>query len=137
MFPSVTLSAQGEVATNYLQLRGIDFQRTLFDEPITSYRRALTIATNKYNAGTVVRSDVYQAQTSLSNAIASRQELDRQRAVLEHAVAVLVGENPSTFGIAQVPWNAYVPEMPFVVPRSMPKRLPTISTRRELSTILR
>ncbi|MBF5091426.1 efflux transporter outer membrane subunit [Novosphingobium sp. NBM11] len=124
---NATLSAQGELATNYIQLRGIDAQIDLLDRTIGDYQRALSIATNKYNAGTVARSDVYQAQTTLSNAVASRQDLGRQRAVLEHAVAVLVGENPSTFAIAKADWRPVVPAVPGVLPGALLQRRPDVA----------
>ena len=124
---NATLSAQGELATDYVQLRGIDAQRVLLDTTIADYQRALTITTNKYNAGTVAHSDVYQAQTSLSNAIASRQTLDQQRATLEHAIAVLAGENPSTFSIVQADWKPTVPAIPGIVPSTLLERRPDIA----------
>ena len=124
---NATLSAQGELATDYLQLRGIDAQRVLLDDTITAYTRALTITQNKYAAGTVAHSDVYQAQTSLSNAQASRQDLDRQRALLEHAIAVLVGENPSTFALTPVTWAPVVPTIPAILPSTLLERRPDVA----------
>ncbi|WP_395337248.1 efflux transporter outer membrane subunit [Novosphingobium sp. BL-8H] len=124
---NATLSVQGELATDYVQLRGIDAQRVLLDGTIKDYTRALTITTNKYQAGTVAHSDVYQAQTSLANATATRQDLDRQRGLLEHAIAVLVGENPSTFSIAQAEWKPVVPDVPGIVPATLLERRPDIA----------
>ena len=124
---NATLSARGELATDYIELRGIDAQRTLLDATIKDYQRSLTITTNKYNAGTVAHSDVFQAQTSLENAIASREDLDRQRALLEHAVAMLAGENPSTFSITQVGWKPVVPAVPAIVPATLLERRPDIA----------
>ena len=124
---NATLSAQGELATTYVELRGIDAQIVLLDATIKDYQRALTITTNKYKAGTVAHSDVYQAQTSLSNAVASRQDLDRQRALLEHAIAVLAGENPSTFAIQPVAWQPVVPMVPGVLPSTLLERRPDVA----------
>lgn len=124
---NATLSAQGELATNYMQLRGTDAQRQLLDSIVADYARALTITTNKYNAGTVSHADVFQAQTTLSNAEATRADLERQRAQLEHAIAVLVGENPSTFSIAPVEWKPVVPDIPALVPTALLQRRPDIA----------
>ncbi|WP_298670341.1 efflux transporter outer membrane subunit [uncultured Sphingomonas sp.] len=124
---NATLSAQGELATNYIQLRGIEAQRVLLDRSIADYQRSLTIANNKYKAGTVARSDVYQAQTTLSNATATRQDLDRQRALLEHAIAVLAGENPSTFSIGTAAWKPVVPVVPGVLPSTLLERRPDVA----------
>jgi NodT family efflux transporter outer membrane factor (OMF) lipoprotein len=124
---NATLSAQGELATDYVQLRGIDAQRVLLDRTVVDYTRALAITTNKYHAGTVSRADVFEAQTNLSNAQATRADLDRQRAVLEHAIAVLVGENPSTFALAPVDWQPVVPDIPAQVPAALLQRRPDIA----------
>jgi outer membrane protein TolC len=91
---NATLSAQGDLATNYMSLRGLDAQIALLDDTIKGYERALTITKNKYASGTVSNADVYTAQTTLNNAQANRRDLDRQRATYENAIAVLIGENP-------------------------------------------
>jgi outer membrane protein TolC len=40
---NATLSAQGDLATNYMSLRGLDAQIALLDDTIKGYERALTI----------------------------------------------------------------------------------------------
>jgi NodT family efflux transporter outer membrane factor (OMF) lipoprotein len=124
---NATLSARGELVTDYLQLRGIDAQRDLLDETIAAYARALKITQNKYKAGTVARSDIDQAQTSLSNAQADRRDLDRQRALLEHAIAVLAGENPSSFAIARAAWHPVIPVVPATLPAALLERRPDVT----------
>lgn len=124
---NATLSARGELATDYVELRGTDAQRVLLDATIKDYQRSLVITTNKYNAGTVAHSDVYQAQTSLDNAIASREDLDRQRAIFEHAIAMLAGDNPSTLSIMPTNWNPVVPSVPGIVPATLLERRPDIA----------
>lgn len=124
---NATLSAQGELALDYVQLRGIDQQKQLLDTTLADYDRALTITTNRYKAGVVGQSDVDQAQTALSNARAQAQDLINQRAGLEHAIAVLVGENPSSFSLAPEPWNAQVPDVPSILPSELLQRRPDIA----------
>lgn len=124
---NATLSARGELATDYLELRGIDAQRDILDVTTAGYARTLTITQNKYRAGTVARSDVDQAQTALSNAQADRRDLDRQRAALEHAIAVLVGENPSTFAITHADWHPVVPAVPSALPSTLLQRRPDVT----------
>jgi len=121
------LSARAELASDYFQLRGIDAQRELQAATIAAYERALTISTNKYRAGTVSRQDVESARASLANAQADRRESDRQRAVLEHAIAMLVGDNPSTFALAPAAWRAGVPAVPGVLPSALLQRRPDVA----------
>lgn len=124
---NATLSAQGELALNYVQLRGLDQQKIILDETIAAYRRALTITTNRYNQGVVARVDVLQAQTQLANANANAADLDRQRAAFEHAIAVLIGETPSSFALAKAAWNRTIPQVPGTLPAELLERRPDIA----------
>ncbi|WP_395686009.1 TolC family protein, partial [Caenimonas koreensis] len=82
---SAKLSAQSELALNYFNLRQLDSQIELQKQTIAGYERSQTIATNRYNAGIVAKTDVLQSQTQLINARADMLGLERQRATLEHA----------------------------------------------------
>ena len=125
---NATLSAQGELALDYVQLRGIEAQKAILDATIAAYEKALTIAENRYRAGVVQRSDVLQAETALRNARGDAADLDRQRAIFEHAIAVLVGENPSSFSLPPAPSNQTVPNIPSVLPASLLERRPDIAS---------
>ncbi len=129
---NATLSAQGELAGDYLQLRGLDAQKILLEDTVTAYARSLKIAQNKYAGGTVARSDVYSAQSELSSAQASLRDLVRQRAGYEDAIAVLVGENPSTFAIAPAPWQQVTPDVPYAIPGDVIQRRPDVAAAERL-----
>ncbi|MFC4314053.1 efflux transporter outer membrane subunit [Steroidobacter flavus] len=124
---NATLSAQGELALDYIQGRGLQAQEEVLTATIAAYERALTITTNRYNAGVAARSDVLQAETALRNARANVADLGRQRALLEHAIAVLVGVNPSNFVLPSGEWSRDVPEIPGVLPASLLERRPDIA----------
>ena len=124
------LSAQGELATNYLSLRQLDAQKALLATTLDGYQRTLTIAQNRYNAGIATKTDVLQAQTQLANTQADDVGLNRQRAQLEHAVAVLIGQAPANFTLAPLAANAWrpvVPEVPVGVPSTLLQRRPDIA----------
>ena len=125
---SARLSAQGEVAADNLQLRAIDAQRALLASTIEGYQRVLKITRNRYDVGIIPHSDVYQAETQLANAQSDDLGLARQRAQLEHAIAVLVGKTPSEFAIApSAAWQVTVPEVPVGVPSTLLQRRPDIA----------
>ena len=122
------LSAQGELAVNYLSLRQQDAQKALLASTLAGYARALDITQNRYNAGIAAKTDVLQAQTQLANAKADDAGLQRTRAQLEHAIAVLVGQAPGNFTLAALPdWKATVPDVPVGVPSSLLQRRPDIA----------
>ena len=127
---SARLSAQGELAINYFSLRRVDAQQALQAATLAGFRRALDITQNRYTAGVVARTDVLQAQSQLASALADEAGLQRQRAQLEHAIAVLTGEAPGNFSIAPLApgnWQPVVPAVPVGVPSMLLQRRPDIA----------
>jgi NodT family efflux transporter outer membrane factor (OMF) lipoprotein len=124
---SARLSAQGELATNYFSIRQTDAQQTLLTSTIDGYQRTLQITQNRYAAGIAAKTDVLQAQTQLANAQSEALGLERQRAQLEHAIAVLLGRAPADFSLAVAPWKASVPQVPLGVPSTLLQRRPDIA----------
>jgi NodT family efflux transporter outer membrane factor (OMF) lipoprotein len=121
------LSAQGELATNYLSLRMTDAQKALLDATTEGYDRVLQITQNRFDAGVTAKSDLLQAQTQLANARIDQVTLTRQRATLEHAIAVLLGKAASDFAIAPAEWKVVVPDVPTGVPSTLLQRRPDIA----------
>ena len=122
------LSAQGELATNYFQLRQADAEKALLDATTEGYERVLQITQNRFDAGVTTKSDLLQAQTQLANARIDQVTLVRQRATLEHAIAVLLGKAASDFALAPAPWNVTVPDVPAGVPSTLLQRRPDIAS---------
>lgn len=124
---SARLSAQGELAANYFSVRQSDAEQALLATTLEGYQRVLQIASNRYQAGIVGKSDVLQAETQLANARIDALSLTRQRAQLEHAIAILLGKAPAEFALAPAPWTASVPEIPAGVPSLLLQRRPDIA----------
>jgi NodT family efflux transporter outer membrane factor (OMF) lipoprotein len=122
------LSAQGELASNYFNLRQLDAQRALQVQTIAGFQRSATIAQNRYRAGIAPHSDALQAETQLANAQADLLTVDRQRGTLEHAIAVLIGRAPGSFSLPPRPvWQASLPDVPIDVPSTLLQRRPDIA----------
>jgi NodT family efflux transporter outer membrane factor (OMF) lipoprotein len=126
---AVRLALQGELAVNYFNLRQADSQRAILEATIAGYQRTFQITQNRYVAGIVARTDVLQAQTQLANAQADLLGVERQRAQLEHAIAVLLGVAPASFALAvRSDWQPSVPAIPFDVPSTLLQRRPDIAS---------
>jgi NodT family efflux transporter outer membrane factor (OMF) lipoprotein len=122
------LSAQSELAADYIGLRIADAQKALVRRTAEGYATSLKITRNQYNAGVAARSDVAQAETTLTNAQAQLIDLESQRAVDEHAIAVLTGQTPASFSIAPDPnWSPKVPPTPIALPSSLLQRRPDVA----------
>jgi NodT family efflux transporter outer membrane factor (OMF) lipoprotein len=125
---SALLSAQGELATNYFSLRQLDAQQVLLNRTLTGFNRSVDITQNRYTAGIAAKTDVLQAQTQLANAQADQLGLQRQRAQLEHAIAVLIGEAPANFSLTAIEWTPQVPAVPLFVASTLLERRPDIAS---------
>jgi NodT family efflux transporter outer membrane factor (OMF) lipoprotein len=121
------LSAQAALATDYVQLRVIDEEKHLYDETVQSYERSLQITQNQYNAGVVAKSDVITAQAQLQGTQSQQIALGVLRAQLAHAIAVLIGNPPAEFSVAEAPLGAAIPVAPTGVPSSLLERRPDIA----------
>ncbi|SNX29396.1 efflux transporter, outer membrane factor (OMF) lipoprotein, NodT family [Polynucleobacter meluiroseus] len=111
---AITLSTQATLAQTYFALRIADMQTQMYAYTIDAYQKSLTISQNQYDAGIVTQLDVAQAQTLLESTKALAIDLQLSRAQLEHALAVLVGQTPSSFSLpAQV--NAIDPQTGLIV----------------------
>ncbi|MCX7222627.1 MAG: efflux transporter outer membrane subunit [Burkholderiales bacterium] len=113
------LTAQTALALAYLQVRVLDEQRRLLTATVDAYQRALKLTQNRYNAGISGQGDVSVARTQLESTRAQLIDLEQQRAIFENAVAVLLGQAPSTFAIKA----EKIPLVPPVVPVGLPSEL--------------
>jgi len=121
------LSALGELAANYIGLRLADAQLALLKETVEGYQRVLQITQNRVNAGVAPTSDLLQAKTQLANASADLLTQQRQRAQLEHAIAILLGKAPGDFALEAAPWALQLPDIPAGLPSTLLERRPDIA----------
>lgn len=116
---AMRLSMQSELVQNYLQIRVMDQQKLLLTETVNTYRRVLQLTESQYKRGVVASADLAAATTQLKNAEADLVDLIWQRAQLENAIAVLIGEAPANFSLAE---SDKMPQLP-IVPASVPSQL--------------
>jgi NodT family efflux transporter outer membrane factor (OMF) lipoprotein len=124
---SARLSAQSTLAIDYFQLRYQEELKRLLDRTAEEYTRSLQITQNQYNVGVAAKADVLSARTQLLNAQASAVNSGVQRATLEHAIAVLVGQPAGDFSIAPTGLPTDVPVAPVGVPSTLLERRPDIA----------
>ena len=121
------LSAQAELATDYFALRAQDQLQKLLDDTVEAETLSLHIAESRYKFGVAARADVVTAQTQLLGSQAQQVNAKIQRAVLEHAVAVLIGKQPAEFSLAPSTMRSDVPTVPAGVPSTLLERRPDVA----------
>jgi NodT family efflux transporter outer membrane factor (OMF) lipoprotein len=100
------LSTHAELATDYFTLRSDDTEQELLDHTVADYAQALQLTENLYNGGAAPLSDLEQARAQLDTAQTQAADIRLRRAQTEHAIAVLLGEQASTFHIDPSPLQA-------------------------------
>ena len=96
---NVRLAAQADLATDYYQLRAQDEMERLLDATVSAYKEALDLNRNLCDAGLIPDEAVAQAEAQWQTAEAQATDLRNLRAQYEHAIAVLVGQPASAFGM--------------------------------------
>lgn len=131
LLQSTRLLVQAEVAQAYLALRAIDAERELVLSTLRTYVEALRLTERRFAAGEVAELDVERARTEAASTEAEAIALDRRRAELEHALAVLAGEVPSGFALAEARWDTTLPVIPAGVPATVLTRRPDIAAAQD------
>lgn len=121
------LSLQARLADLYFQLRDLDVQADILVQTLKGYDQALTTTRNRVHEGIDSGLAEARARTQLADARAQADENDAQRALTEHAIAVLVGQSPSSFRISPETATPSLPPVPSSVPSSILQRRPDVA----------
>jgi len=121
------LAEQATLAEVYFEIRGQDALIELYKATVDAYRKAYDIAKSGYETGVSDQITVVEAQNSLQNAQSSLTNLGVARAQDEHAIAMLIGVNPSSFKIEAKALTADPPPIPIGLPSQLLERRPDIA----------
>jgi NodT family efflux transporter outer membrane factor (OMF) lipoprotein len=121
------LAAQAALATDYFELRAQDQLQVIFDDIVAAEKQSLKITENRYRVGVAAKADVVSAQTQLLSSQADQVNAPLQRAILEHAIAVLVGQQPANFSVARATLRTDVPTVPAGLPSTLLERRPDVA----------
>jgi NodT family efflux transporter outer membrane factor (OMF) lipoprotein len=124
---AATLSAQGELAIDYFQLRAQDQLQRILDDIVVAEQQSLKITESRYRFGVAAKADVVSARAQLLNSQAQQISAKIQRGILEHAIAVLIGQTPASFSLAPAAMRAGVPTVPAGVPSALLERRPDVA----------
>jgi len=131
LLQSTRLLVQAEVAQTYLALRAVDAERVLVRDTVEAYRDTLRLTQSRERAGDVAELDVARVETEVASNESDAMTLDRRRAELEHALAVLVGDLASDFDVGAGEWSTALPAIPPGVPATVLTRRPDISAAQQ------
>ena len=124
---STRLMVQSDVAQTYFGLRALDAERSLVRQTVVAYRDTLRLTESRYAAGDVAELDLARVRTEVASNESQALALDRRRAELEHALAVLLGELPSSLTVNEADWSGPMPQVPPGVPSTVLARRPDVA----------
>jgi multidrug efflux system outer membrane protein len=127
-YESARLAVAAEVANDYFEYRTLNNEFALVTNTIEAYRRSLELTQNRRRGGVASDLDVSQAATQLHSAESQLPDIQLSRAQTLHALAVLCGESPVNFFVADAAdAPATVPEIPPSLPSELLEHRPDIA----------
>ncbi|MFT8421495.1 MAG: efflux transporter outer membrane subunit [Gluconacetobacter sp.] len=134
-YAGARLSLQSELASDYVALRGYDAQDAIYRKSIAYYQQALKVTQTQLVNQAAPRLDLARAQNRLYVTQAAELDIQAEREVTEHAIAVLTNSAPSDFHITPTDTLTFVrAHIPVGVPSDLLQRRPDVaSAEREMA----
>jgi multidrug efflux system outer membrane protein len=110
----VMVTLIGDVATNYFLLRELDMQLEIARQTLAVNDRTVTYFQDRLEGGVSNRLEVDRIRASRSDTAAEIPEIERQIAIVENAIAVLLGRPPGP--VKRSPLTLTEPPPPAIPP---------------------
>src|SRR6185369_8601233 len=130
---NILLTLESDVAQNYFLLRSLDDEIRTVTSTVGLRKEQVQLVRSRFEGGIGNQLDVARAETELATTEAEASSLAKRRAELENALAILAGENPTTFRLAATSsseatkWNPTPPEIPAGLPADLLERRPDVA----------
>lgn len=126
-FQSVQLALQADVAQTYFALRQADDELALLRDTLELREESVRLLQRRFDLGETNELDLSRARTELATTRSDAIALQRRRAQLEHALAVLLGKAPAAFSLDPAPLAGAMPAIPAGLPSTLLERRPDIA----------
>jgi multidrug efflux system outer membrane protein len=127
LLQNTRLVVQADVARAYFGLRALDAERAIVRQTVAAYQDTLRLTERRYQAGDVAELDLVRVRAEVASTTSQALALDRERALHEHALAVLLGDVPSRFSLPEAEWANPLPQVPAGVPSTVLARRPDVA----------
>lgn len=126
-FRQASLTLQAELAIQRINLRSLDTEIAILREAVALRQTSLELNRKRFEVGDTDEVAVSQAETELASAESELAGLQRRRAEIENAIAVLVGLPSSGFRLEPAPLRGEPPRVPVLVPCALLERRPDVA----------
>jgi multidrug efflux system outer membrane protein len=123
----VFLSLVSEVATSYYGLLELDEELAIAHQATESFGRSLELFNRQLEGGTTSRLDSATAEAAMATSAARIPDLERQIAITENQISVLIGSSPGPIVRgARLSEQSVPPEVPAGLPSTLLERRPDV-----------
>jgi multidrug efflux system outer membrane protein len=122
----VILSVVSTVAASYIELRALDRQLEIARATAKNYADTLALFELRYQGGVVSQVEIFQVRSQYQQALAAVPSLERQVAVQENLISILIGRNPGAIPRGKTITQLVLPAVPGDLPASLLERRPDI-----------
>ncbi len=123
----VRQSVLADLAQDYFNLRSLDVRHEILKRNLGLYRDQVDLTDKQCQAGLANETTLLQAKVQLESTESQAADIQRQRADLEHAIAILLGRSPAQFTLEARPLDATPPDIPAGMPGDLLRRRPDIA----------
>ncbi len=123
---TVDLSLKSLVIGDYLLLRSLEAQIELSKSSMKSREDSLALTQRRLEGGVSSALDVHQAEVAYNNLKAQLADLTRQRAIIEHQLAVLTGDLDLKIAVGDIKSLPTPPVPPVGLPSTLLEARPDI-----------
>jgi len=131
-YETVLLSVTAEVARTYFLLRALDTELEALRKTVDLRREAQRLIDRRLEAGLASQLESARVTAEVKTAEAESLDVERQRAQLEHALAVLCGRPASDFTLAAASLESDPPPVPPGIPSRALERRPDVAEAERL-----
>jgi NodT family efflux transporter outer membrane factor (OMF) lipoprotein len=121
------LTEQAALAEFYFELRGQDALQDLFNKTTVAQQKSVELTKVLFETGIDSPEDVAQAEVTLANTEATAVGVATNRAIYEHAIAMLIGKPASDFSMPVKTLTTPVPAVPVDIPSKLLQRRPDVA----------
>jgi NodT family efflux transporter outer membrane factor (OMF) lipoprotein len=121
------LTEQASLAEYYFEIRGQDALQQLLNDTVEADKKAVESEKARYDNGVDDQISLVEAQTTLESAQSAAINAGVARAQYEHAIAMLVGKQASSFSIPVRPLTTAPPPIPVGIPSQLLERRPDVA----------
>ena len=123
----VMLTLTSDVAQAYFELLGLELQLQIAKDTTASFSETLKLFNQRYEGGVASKLDTSRAEAAQAAAAAAIPEYERQIALKENQISVLLGSNPQSIAhTAKLLEEVVPPEIPVGLPSALLERRPDV-----------